>query len=499
MSISLYARLARRFAPQPTDEERREFLRASMAAGAALMLSGPGALGAARGRADQRIIVIGAGLAGLACAHELLNDGHDVLVLEARNRIGGRVLTFDDFVPGRTIEGGGELIGANHPLWIAYAARLNLAFTDVTESEGEFPVVLGGRRLTAAQAEQLWEEMTGALPAINADALPVNPDFPWRSPDAAILDARSVRQWIDAQDVSPLCSAGLAAQLAADNAVAPERQSYLALLACVRAGGFEKYWTDSEAYRCRGGNAQLARALADRIGPARISTRAPVESVERAGNGVRIRAADGREWMGDQAVLATPPTVWPRVRFEPALPADLAPQMGCAIKHLSHVRSRFWERDGLSADMMTDGEVGMTWDATDGQHGAPGGGAEPEACLTAFSGGPGAERLRGRDADDRERVYAAELGAVYTNRAANLRGTRFMDWPGDEWARCGYSFPAPGEVTRLGPRLNAPLWDGRLHLAGEHTCIKFVGYMEGALQSGVRIARRIARRDRADR
>lgn len=497
MSISLYARLARRFAPHRTDEERRAFLKASLAAGSALMLSGPGALGASgRGSAEERrVVVVGAGLAGLACAHELHNAGLGVVVLEARGRVGGRVLSFDDFVPGRVVEGGGELIGANHPLWVAYAARLGLTFSDVTEGEGEFPVVLGGRRLSAAESERLWEEMTDALGAMNADALRVNADFPWRTPDAEALDARSVRQWIDAQDASPLCRAGLAAQLAADNAVAPERQSYLALLACVRAGGFEKYWTDSEAYRCRGGNAQLARALGAGLGPSRVVTGAPVDLIERTAGGARVRCADGREWACDDVVLAVPPSAWGNVRFEPALPADLAPQMGCAVKRLSKVRTRFWEGDGLAPDMMTDGEVSMTWDGTDGQHGSEPGGA---ACFTAFSGGPGAERLHASDAAGRDRLYDQSIGAVYPGYRASLADSRQMDWPGDAWTRCGYSFPAPGEVTRLGPRLAAPQWGGRLHLAGEQACIKFVGYMEGALQSGVRIARRIVRRERAN-
>jgi monoamine oxidase len=494
MSISLYARLTRRFAP-PTDAERRAFLKATLAAGTAALLAGP-ARGAAalarRGSRDgKRVVVIGAGLSGLACAHELLNAGHEVTVLEARARVGGRVLSFPDFVPDRNVEGGGELIGANHPLWVAYAARLGLEFLDVTEGEGEFPVVLGGRRLSAAEAEALWEEMTEALGAMNDDARGVNPDAPWRAQRAAELDARSVRAWIDAQDVSPLCRAGLAAQLAADNAVAPERQSYLALLACVRAGGFEKYWTDSEVYRCRGGNQQLPRRLAERIGADRLITGAAVERIERVPSGVRVRAADGREWPCDEAVLAVPPTVWGRIETDPPLPADLAPQMGCAVKHLSRVKGRFWEREGLSPDMMTDGDVCMTWDGTDGQHAAEHG-QQAAACLTAFSGGPGAERLRGRESEARERVYAEQIGAVYSTYAANVEATRFMDWPGDEWTRCGYSFPGPGEVTRLGRRRVEPLMDGRLHLAGEHTCIKFVGYMEGALQSGVRIARRIA-------
>ena len=83
----------------------------------------------------RRVVVIGAGFSGLACAYELQSAGYKVTVLDSRNRVGGRVLSFSDVVTGRTVEGGGELIGSNHPTWVAYAKRFGLTFLDVTESE----------------------------------------------------------------------------------------------------------------------------------------------------------------------------------------------------------------------------------------------------------------------------------------------------------------------------------------------------------------------------
>ena len=124
MSRSLFSVLAQRFGAMPTQVERREFLKASAAAAAAMMIS-QGALGklVVRPSAGKRVVVIGAGFAGLACAYELKAAGYEVTVVEARNRIGGRVLSANaanqrEFAKGRNVEFGGELIGSNHPAWV---------------------------------------------------------------------------------------------------------------------------------------------------------------------------------------------------------------------------------------------------------------------------------------------------------------------------------------------------------------------------------------------
>ena len=491
MSSSLIGRLARRFGPQQTSEERRRFLRASLLAGTALMLSGPAAFAARVGAGGKRVVVVGGGFSGLAAAYELASVGYDVTVLEARNRIGGRVLSFGDFVPGKNVEGGGELIGSNHPAWVAYAEKFGLEFLDVTESEHEAPIVLGGQRLTADEAAALWEEMDTALQAMNADAEPVDATEPWKSPNAEALDKLSLHQWIASQPVPVLCKMAMAAGLTADNGVATSRQSYLGLLAAVKAGGLDKYWSDSEVYRCKGGNQQLAHKLAEGLGKGRVVTGVAVKNISTRGNEITLGCSDGRTLTCDDVVLAVPPPIWKKIDMQPGLPGALAPQMGCNVKYLSGVKSRFWEQAPLAPDMMTDDEVSMTWEGTDGQL------EGDAACLNCFSGGPGAERIRAREAADRTKKYAETLESIFPGYGANVNGTRFMDWPGEQWTGAGYSFPAPGQVTTVGPLLAQAHAGGKLHLAGEHCCYAYVGYMEGALQSGMAVAKRLAVRDGA--
>lgn len=482
---SLYARLHDRFSPAARDGvTRREMLRLSLATGAGLLLSQRGLAQTSPGRG--RVIIVGAGFAGLAAGYELASAGVDVQVVEARGRLGGRVLSFRDFVPGKVVEGGAELIGSNHVLWQAYAKRFGLSMLDMTEDASlEAPVVIDGTRLTAKEAEGLYHEMDAAFATMNADARRVaDADRPWLAVDAVDLDLQTVGDWVRGLTCSDLCRTAIDAMLTGDNGVRTEWQSYLAHLAMVKGGGVETFWTDSELYRCKGGNQQLADKLADGIGRDRITLKMPATRVTRTSAGVSVQLADGRVLEGDQVVVAVPPTTWNRIAFDPVLPAHIQPQVGSNIKFLMRLKTECWRRDRLSPDLLSNGPVQMTWHQTDNQKGVG-------TCLNAFSGGPAAEECRSWTSEERTRRYVQALSPTYRTLPANLVATRFMDWPGDAWAKGGYSFPAPGQIMRVG----ATLWDGiggRLQFAGEHCAYAFTGYMEGALHSGVAAAKRIA-------
>jgi monoamine oxidase len=481
----LFRRLHRRYAA-PDGITRRDMLQRSMAAAAGVLLSERlGALSAQR--QPGRVVVIGAGFSGLAAAYELSRAGYAVTVVEARNRVGGRVLSFSDLVPGKNVEGGGELIGSNHPTWVAYAKQFKLEFLDVSEEDAEAPITIGGKRLSADAAEALWEELEAASNKMNADAAKVTDAFePWRSPNAEALDRRTLKAWIEGLDASPLCKAGLDAMMTADNGVISEWQSYLGNLAMVKGGGLEKYWTESEVYRCKGGNQQLARRLASAIGNERVMTRMPVTQVQVSDTLARVTLANGRMLEADHVLLTAPPSVWNRMAFDPLLPLTLMPQMGSNIKCLIALKNRFWRNAELAPDSFTDGPLHMTWDGTDGQPGAG-------AALVAFSGGPAAEVTREWSPATRIEQHVATLEKMYRGIRPAFVRARYMDWPGDAWTKGSYSFPAPGQVTQQGPTLRLGI--GRLHFAGEHSSYGFMGYMEGALESGAAAAKRIAQRD----
>lgn len=464
-------------------------LRATAAASAGLLMSNVPTFGAWQGKATgKRVVVIGGGFSGLACAHELKSRGYDVTVIEARSRFGGRVLSFSDFIKERNVEGGAELIGSNHPTWVAYADKFKLEFLDVTEDEElKYPVILDGKRLGDDEAEALYESMTEATNMMNGDAKEINADEPWSSPNAAALDKKSVGEWIKGLSVSETCKKAVAVMLTADNAVDVAKQSYLGHLAMVKGGEIEKFWTDSEIYRCKGGNQQLAQKLAREIGEEKIILKLPATEVDIKGDKVVVKCGDGRTIEGDDCVLAVPPSVWNKIKFSPDLSNTLKPQMGTAIKYLSSLKTRFWKEKGLGPDMLTDGRLSMTWDGTDSQPG------DENVCMVAFSGGPAAEQCLAIAKEKVDAELKGDIEKVYPGFTENFVGSRFMDWPREPWAMAGYSFPAPGEVTTMGPLLHKGF--GHLHFAGEHVCYKFAGYMEGALNSGVSLAKRIAIRD----
>jgi len=274
--------------------------------------------------------------------------------------------------------------------------------------------------------------------------------------------------------------------MTADNGVVTEWQSYLANLAMVKGGGLERYWEETEVYRCKGGNQQLAHQFVKAIGGARVLVRTPVRAVALTERGGRVTLGDGKVLEAEHVVLTAPPSVWNKIAFDPILPAALAPQMATNVKYLLALKSPVWRRAELGPEMMTDGPVSLTWHGTDGQRG-------PGEAMIAFSGGPAADICREWTAASRDKNYLAELGKVYKGIAGSFVRSRFMDWPSDPWAKASYSFPAPGQVTAQGPTLREGI--GRLHFAGEYTSYAFMGYMEGALNSGAAAARRIAMRD----
>ena len=485
-SMRNLAMLYRKHAP-PSRLTRREMVERSLTAAAGLLLSdrlaGSGLTQQARGR---RVLVVGAGLSGLAAAYQLSRARYDVTVVEASNRVGGRVLSLSDLVPGKIVEAGGELIGSNQPSWQGYARQFKLEFVDIAEEDAIYPIVLGGKRLTDAQSEALWVEMETALNTMVDAARAVEADEPWKAADAGTLDRRTLAAWIDALKTSPLGKAALRAFMTADIGVVTEAQSYLGHLAAVKGGGLENYWTESQVYRCRGGNQQLASRLVNAIGAARVLTRTPVRAIAMTGSGARVTVAEGKVLSADHVVLTAPPTVWERITFDPVLPPDLRPQMGMSVKFLMAVRSPFWRRSELAPEMLSDGPVSMTWHATEADKGG-------EEVMTALSGGPPADICRSWSPAQRTDNYLTELQKVYAGVRANFVRARFMDWPGDPWVRGAFSFPAPGQVTAQGPIFHQGR--GRLHFAGEYCSYAFMSTMEGALSSGAAAARRIAAAD----
>jgi monoamine oxidase len=433
-------------------------------------------------------VIVGAGFAGLSCGFQLGTAGAHVTLIEARDRVGGRVRSFHDFIDGRVVEGGGELVGSNHPMWMAYGKQFGLKFSDVTELEDDrAPIILDGKRYGGKELVALWEGLQAALENMVGDARKVNLEEPWKTPDASRLDAASVAGMFASWKLDDTARKGALTLLSNDHASWPERESYLSAISTVAGGGYERYWTESETLRCSGGNQQLAFRLAEAIGAEHIQLNAPVSRIRLTDSGVAVQRADGGLVEGDLVVLTTPPPAWKHFEIDPVLPAGYQPFTGPAVKFLSRVSRPFWRQDGLQALSLTDTPVGETWESTDGQQVSD----NQTSGITVFSGGKAAQACLDMAPDDRPAKLGSYLNALYPGYSSHVEKTMFMGWPEEKWTLCGYSTPTVGQVTTIYPNLAAGFRD-RLFFAGEHTSLLFTGYMEGGLNSGARLAQKLA-------
>jgi len=477
---------------------------------------------------NRSVIIVGAGLAGLCAAYELKNLGYTVSVYEARHRVGGRAYSFS-YARNKIVEGGGELIGRNHPLWCGYARTFNLKFSDVPDY-GNSPVRFNGRTLTFEESRSLADAMDPHIERLNhlADSI-VDPFEPWTNANSAWLDKTSLADWLASLRCPTKDSKNgrdaVAQQLVADNGRSADQQSLLGVLAMIKGHGVDRYWTDTEVYRCIGGNAQLARRFQDELGSRIVHTGIKVTAISEENGVVSVELAyttnqdlkDDLEKnphsrkpksqkrkklelvQADEVVLAVPPSVWHLIHFKnPDLRTKLRqpPRLGVNTKNLFALKSRFWQ-DFASSPTLTDsnGPADMTWETTEDVEKVKIN-KKPDFALVAFSGARHSQDLVDLASDQaRETALQTQLMSVYPGIDQQIVKSEFMNWPHKLFTQGSYYFPAPKEVTSWGPFWKTGYLNW-LHFAGEHTSYAFMGYMEGALSSGFRLAHRLAVRDK---
>ncbi|MEY5063320.1 MAG: Putrescine oxidase, partial [Verrucomicrobiota bacterium] len=425
--MGMIRRVARAAGVRGFGMNRRRFLAATLAAGAAMLL--PARLAQAYSK-KPRVLVIGAGFGGLSAAQQLIRAGADVTVWEARSRLGGRVLSNAKFLPGATVEMGAELIGANHPVWMAQAERYGLELAEIPDEPAErSPIVLGGRRYTGKEVAELWEALDAAMQRTTGDARTVNPEQPWKSLQAEELDRTSLAEAAAKWPVDATVRAAALLVMSNDGAFDSQNASYLGYLGTVAGGGFDRFWEESETYRCVGGAQQLADRMAREIGNERIQTGTPAKIVEIQETGVRLETAGGKTYEADAVVLAVPPTAWGKIDFRPKLGKEFRPHIGPATKVLGEVKRPVWKDAGLNSYALTDLEIGMTWQGNI----RPPSEDRNRACLVGFSGGSAATRfLQLAPAKRRER-YAEIMESLFSGYAKSAAQVAVQAWPEDPW------------------------------------------------------------------
>lgn len=441
---------------------------------------------------DADVVVVGAGFAGLTAARRVGEAGRSVVVLEARDRVGGRTETID--VAGTGVDIGGQWVGPGQDRLDALAEDVGVE-TFPQHHTGEAVLLRGGEATRIADVALAFSD--GALGAyleavseIEAIAATIPLDAPWSAPGADELDGQTLETWLAARVGDDEARDLFRLAVQAVFATEPANLSVLHTAFYVASAGGWSALTDTE------GGAQQDRfvggvgAVADGLGRlveeagGTVSLGSPVRAIHQDDDGVDAVFAGG-EIRAGRAVVALPPTLAGRVTYEPALPAardQLTQRMpaGSVIKfHVVYERP-WWRDEGLSGQVLAIGDrIDVTFDCS-----PPDGGV---GIITGFF--EGAQAIAAAElgeAGRREHVVGV-LTRALGDAAASPVAYVDRDWSAERWTRgCYGAHLPPGAWTQLGPALRAPC--GRIHWAGTETAERWVGYIDGAIESGERVA-----------
>lgn len=437
------------------------------------------------------VLVVGAGLSGLAAARHLAAQGREVVVLEARDRVGGRTEghVLDDGTP---LELGGQWIGPTQNRMYALVEELGLEHFRTHNDEGDLLLELGGRRsrlkphrgATPRLGPFALADLAQGLARFTRLANRVSLAAPWESPDAERLDGQTFETWIRRNLRTPT---GRAYFRVACEAVFSAESTDLSLL---HALFYAHSGTDFETLisvdrgaqqdRIVGGSVRIAQSMADHLGD-RVHLGAPVRTLTQADDGVRVTTRHGETYEGSHVIVTLPPTLAGRLEYDPPLPSwrdQLTQRLpaGSVMKVYAIYDEPFWRADGLNGQAASDtGPVKVTFDNSP-PSGTPG-------VLMGFVEAGDGRRLARRTPEERRAAVLSCFVRYFGPRAGNPREFLERDWMAEEFSRgCYGAHFTPGVWTHYGPALREPV--GRIHWAGAECSPVWNGYMEGAVRSG---------------
>lgn len=426
------------------------------------------------------VVVAGAGLAGLAAAHELARAGATITLVDARDHAGGRVRTVREFASGQHAELGGEFIEPDHKELLALCRAFGLRLARVLRSgfTHRFRDAHGTYHVSRTAP---WDALADVLSPLVRRYMLSGGDG--TAPAVREMATMSLGEYLD-QSRAPRDLYSMATALRGFFLADPEEISVLPVVEQIARGGSP---AQVEFFRIDGGNGRLVEALVSAT-PARLLLRHVVRGVANAVDRVVVSVTDDKGLTqlieGDYLVMTLPASTLRDVEIRPALPED---QQG-AIQRLRYGRATKALVQSSSAlfglrharAFATDSSIGAFWDASEEQGSA--------ASIVAFLAGGSASGPLHDCASAGGSELLAELCWLGMNRAS-VTAVHVADWTADPWARGGYAFLDPGFDPAWRPLLARRA--GRIVFAGEHTSERWQGYMNGAVETGQRAAREL--------
>jgi monoamine oxidase len=445
------------------------------------------------GRREADVIVVGAGLAGLMAARQLVAAGRSVLVIEARDRVGGRTVNAS-IGAGKVTEMGGQWVGPGQDRMLALADELGVD-TFPTYHEGRNLLELGGRvrhykGTVPRLAPHVLFDIGRVRRKLRRAAGEVPADAPWTAAKADELDSQTLAGWIRKASRTKKARRLLEIATGTVTGAGTAQLSTLWMFACVSSAGSFDAMIDVEGGaqqdRFVGGSQRISQKLAEELGDALVLS-APVRRIAQDGGGLDVEG-DGFQARAHRVIVAVPPTLAGRISFAPSLGGrrdQLTQRMahGALTKCAAVYPEPFWRERGLSGQAVSDqGPVTTTFDNSP-PDGTPG-------VLLGFIAGGEAVRHARRSEADRRRLVLESFERLFGEEAAKPGIYLETAWAEEEWSRGGpvCSF-APGALVHYGEALRQPA--GRIHWAGAETATVWCGYMDGAVRSGERAAEEV--------
>jgi monoamine oxidase len=439
------------------------------------------------------VLVVGAGLAGLVAARDLIAAGRTVLVLEARDRVGGRIVN-EEIGAGTFVEMGGQWAGPTQDRLLDLASDLGIA-TFPTYDTGKKVLHFNGRRGTYAGAiprlsPLVLADVGRAQARLEAQAKKVPTGAPWTAAGAERLDGQTFETWARRNTASR--SARMLLTLAAEAVFAAEPGdiSLLHVLFYSHSGGsFQRLIETTggaQQDRFAGGSAIIAERLAAALGSV-VRLEAPVSRIEVRGDKVTA-STPGGQFEARQVIITAPPLLAGRIYYEPALPPwreqlTQRTPMGSVIKCQVVYDEPFWRRVGLSGQATGDGAGSRVVFDNSPEGGSPG-------VLLAFLEGDEARRLGREPLAVRRQAVVDSLVRYFGPKAGTPELYLERDWQREKWSGgCYGTLFGPNVWTRYGPALRERI--GPIHWAGTETATVWTGYMEGAIRSGADAAQAV--------
>jgi len=486
---------------------RRQFVGGMSAAGAALALEacmrptrGSGPIDTKPHTSnDHSVLIIGAGIAGLTAAYRLRQHGVPVRIVEAQDRVGGRMYSLrGKFPDGQVCELGGELIDSGHSHIRALAAELGIVLDDLHDSNGTLDTDLwyfGGARRSTTEVIAALAPIVARLTSDRANwGDGFDPTY-HNTFNAETLDRMTVAEWLDRVGASGWIRELLDVGLTTEYGIPIDRQSALNMLTMIEvdATDFKIYGASDERYHVHEGNDRIPLTLAAKIGDV-IQTGTVLEAVSPRGDGgftcALRRGGSSSTMTASHLLLAIPFSTLRNVRIDVPLPElkrraihDLT--YGANAKLMVGFSDRLWRTKYHSnGSTITSLPFQATWETSRGQSGASG-------ILTNFTGGAHAIAL-GQDTPELQaQRMVSDLDKVFPGAQAahaGMTAVRFH-WPSFPWTQGSYAGYTAGQWTTIRGVEGEPV--GRLFFAGEHCSLAAQGFMEGGCETGERAAAEI--------